>query len=100
MPYQPKPYDVKFTEATFQAQQMANKGFTQIFFEWTCTVCGERVQIELPIDHANKTVAFYEWLDHTEKADGTRCTNRSIHAPSYKFSVIGIGTLDQAEKVI
>lgn len=89
MPYKPKPYDVPFDKATEQAIQAANMGVTHVILEWTCGRCGERSQIELPRVQGEKVLAFYEWLDHTEKEDGSKCGYR-IHAPSCKFTVIGI----------
>jgi hypothetical protein len=90
MPYKPKSYDVPFKKATEQALQAHAMGVQRIFLEWTCGRCGERVQIELP--KANDTLAFYEWLNHEEKEDGSGCGYR-IHAPSCKFTVIGITAL-------
>jgi hypothetical protein len=92
MPYQPKPFDEPLNVCADQAAQLADKGFTLIFLEWTCTVCGERSQIQLPIDPATKVVGFYEWLIHEEKEDGSKC-GRKLYAPSYKFTVIGIGDM-------
>ncbi|RPJ64164.1 MAG: hypothetical protein EHM23_00895 [Acidobacteria bacterium] len=99
MPYQPKPFDETLNVCAAQAKQLADSGFTLIFLEWTCTVCGERSQIQLPIDPITKIVGFYEWLIHEEKEDGSAC-GRKLYAPSYKFTVIGVGDMDKLEKVM